>query len=75
VAGKLQLDTGETVRVIERMGFNHDVGARTAWVKQDDHEFMVVYLRPGTWRRWSAADRTQPLIEHLKRAKEARSGW
>jgi hypothetical protein len=47
-------------RVIERLGFNHDVGARAAWVEHDGKGFMAVGNR-GAWRKWSAADRAQPL--------------
>jgi hypothetical protein len=61
----VKLDTDEAVRVIERLGFNHDVGARTAWASHAGEEFMIVHLRPGTWRRWKAADRVRPFIEHL----------
>ena len=51
--------------VMER-SYNHDVGANTAWVKFDGREFMAV-RKNGAWRKWTARDRTQPLIDHIER--------
>ena len=69
---EVQLEGGKLAMcsVIKRMGFNHDIGALTIWVSHEGKEFMAV-RKLGAWVKWTAADRTQPLVEHLIRiAKE-----
>lgn len=57
------LESGETVqcKVIERMGFNHDVGAYSFWVEYSGKEFMAVG-RNGIYKKWSAKDRIAPMF-------------
>jgi hypothetical protein len=54
------LESGEIARcrVIERMGFNHDVGACAVWVEHDGRQFMAVGGH-GVWRKWMAKDQVQ----------------
>jgi hypothetical protein len=58
--------------VVERMGFNHDIGMRAAWVELNGHEFMAVN-QLGFWRKWGPADRAEPLIEHIEREAKRRA--
>jgi len=69
---QVQLENGQLAIcfVIERMGFNHDIGAQTIWVSHGGMEFMAV-RKLGAWRKWSAADRARPLVEYLKRKTES----
>jgi hypothetical protein len=64
---QVALEDGSLVMcdVMER-SYNHDVGARTVWVNHDGKEFMAVH-RLGAWRKWTARDRVQPLIDHIER--------
>jgi hypothetical protein len=59
---RVALESGElaTCRVIERLGFNRYIGARTIWVEHDGKQFMAVG-NPGAWRKWKAQDRVQWL--------------
>jgi hypothetical protein len=50
--------------IVERMGYNPDIAANTIWVENNGKEFMAV-RKLGAWRKWGAADRARPLIEHL----------
>lgn len=52
--------------VLERLGFNHDVGRRAIWCGYEGKEFMAVCVG-GFWRKWGAKDRVKPMIEHLER--------
>lgn len=68
---QVQLGNGEdpvVCSVVENLGFRHDIGMYAKWVEYNGKEFMAVRPRgPFPWRKWSAADRTRPLREHLER--------
>lgn len=70
---QVALEDGSLVvcRVVERLGYNHDLGATAAWVEYDGKEFCAE-RRLGAWRKRTAQQRAQPLIEHIERC--AKSG-
>lgn len=54
-------------KVVESLGYNHDLGAFCKVVELEGRE--VVVKRPRgmkLWRRHTSAERTAPLIEALK---------
>ena len=59
---------GKKVKVLDKGGFNHDIGMHTKVVEIDGERVRVVG-GAGHWRIWSAADRTRPLREAIAR------GW
>lgn len=54
--------------VVEHMGFNHGIGAKTAWVEYRERQFMAIWWAGG-WRKWTAGDRVQPIIEWAERER------
>jgi hypothetical protein len=52
---QVALENGEIAacRLIERIGFIHDIGARACLVEYDGKQFMAVGKRGG-WRKWTA---------------------
>jgi hypothetical protein len=65
---QVALEDGSLVmcKVIERLGYNHDLGANAAWVEHDGKEFCAE-RKLGAWRKRGARDRITPLLEELKR--------
>jgi len=59
---------GKRYKVVESMGFNHDIGRYAKIVRDGDRDRMAV-KEAGQWRFWGAADRVQPLVEAIER------GW
>ena len=70
---QVSLEDGSLVmcKVIERLGYNHDLGATAAWVEHNGKEF-VAERRLGAWRKRTVQQRVQPLIDHIERC--ARNG-
>lgn len=60
------------LRIVERLGYNHDLGAYCKFVEYEGREILV--KRPKglkIWRRYTPAERVQPLVEHLlQKAKD-----
>ena len=56
--------------VIERLGFNHDIGGYVAIVRAGGSEATVV-KQGGVWRFWTPADRARPLIDYYQKLEEA----
>jgi hypothetical protein len=53
--------------VLERLGFNPDVGGYVAIVRDDERDVTVVKQGKGPWRFWTPKDRTQHLnVKELK---------
>jgi hypothetical protein len=67
MAAGIEID-GKRYKVVESMGFNHDIGRCAKIVKDADRERVAVKESTG-WRFWGAADRAQPLIDAIER------GW
>lgn len=70
MAGKINVvsDDGKLhfLKVIENLGYNHDFGTFAKIVEFDGRE--VVVKRPRglkLWRMHTAAERVQPLVDHL----------
>ena len=59
---------GVKCKVVESLGYNHDMGGYVKRVVYDGKEQMAVG-GPGRWRLWTPTDRTQPLREAMAR------GW
>lgn len=61
---------GKHYKVIEHLGYNHDIGKRVVQVETDDGPRMAVAGSPGMgYRFWTAEDRVVPLREAINR------GW
>jgi hypothetical protein len=63
---------GGTVRcrVVESLGFVHNVGAWANVVEHAGAEKTVVGAGKGLWRFWAAKDRAQPLVDARKREQQ-----
>lgn len=59
---------GRKVKVLNKGGYNHDIGKNWKMVEIDGERKMVVGSA-GYWREWTPADRTRPLRE------AAAKGW
>ena len=59
---------GKKVKVLDKGGYNCDIGMQTKVVEIDGKPVRVVGSA-GYWRVWSPADRTRPLREAIAR------GW
>lgn len=59
---------GKKVKVLDSLGYNHDIGAYVKRVEIDGKPQMAVGTR-GSWRLWTARDRTRPLREAIA------NGW
>jgi hypothetical protein len=59
---------GVKYKVIDSLGYNHDVGAQVKMIEYEGKRAMVVGSA-GRWRLWTASDRTAPLREAVAR------GW
>ena len=57
------LESGERVRLVERLGYNHDTAAQAAIAILEGNEITIVQRGRGKWRRWTARDRARPLVE------------
>lgn len=69
---KVMIDGTEvTCPVVERLGFNHDIGAYAAVVVHDGGEKTAVKRPGGTWRLWMPRDRVRPLREHILQSAAA----
>jgi hypothetical protein len=66
-------DIDVACEVVERMGYNHDVGMYATLIQLGEEQKIAVRPPNGTWRLWTARDRVQPLVEHIARC--AREGW
>lgn len=63
---------GFRCKVVESLGFVHDIGRRASVVLHEGVERKAVYSGPGGWRFWTPRNRIQPLIDELeRRAREA----
>lgn len=65
---QVSLEDGSLVmcEVVERLGYNHDIGADAIWVKHGDKEFCAE-RRLGAWRKRTPRNRITPLLEELQR--------
>lgn len=57
---------GTKCKVVESLGFVHDIGMRAVVVLHDGVERKAVGSR-GQYRFWGARDRVQPLVDELER--------
>jgi len=65
-----KIKVGEhSYQVVEKLGFNHDMGGYAAIVMAGGRERTIVKQGTAPWRFWSADDRAQPLIDAMAR------GW
>jgi hypothetical protein len=62
----VMLESGERVRLVERLGYNHDMAAHAAVAMYEGKEITII-RRGGKWRRWTAQDRARPLVESAKK--------
>lgn len=54
---KVEVD-GHKYKVVENMGYNHDIGMRAILIETDDGNKVVVSYRvAGPWRFWTPRDR------------------
>ena len=51
-------------RVVESLGFVHDIGRRAKVVLFEGREVMVM-LKGGLWQRHTMRDRVQPLVQEI----------
>ena len=60
-------------KVVESMGYNHDLGAYAKIVEFEGREIVV--KRPQglkLWRPHTARERVQPIVEHFERLRRER---
>jgi hypothetical protein len=56
---KIQIGGGE-YKVVESLGWVHDIGAYAKVVGTEDGEKVAVKYRGGPWRFWTAKDKLRP---------------
>jgi hypothetical protein len=64
---------GQKVKVLDKGGYNHDIGQYWKMVEIDGQRQMVVG-GPGYWRLWTGADRARPLREAMAKGWP-KKGW
>lgn len=67
MASGIEID-GASYKVLDSLGYNHDVGGYVKEVLTSDGPKMAV-KQGALWRFWTARDRVAPLMEAVKR------GW
>ena len=48
---------GKDYKVVENMGFNHDIGGYAKFVQTDEGEKVAVKFRGGQWKFWRPQDK------------------
>lgn len=74
MARSINVSDGTTIhacRVIESLGYNHDIGSRVNVVLHEGVERKAVGGGRYGWRFWTARDRVQPLVDHAEREAAA----
>lgn len=64
---------GKKCRIVESLGYVHDIGARACIVLDDDEVKTAISAGRGVWRFWTAQDRAKPLVD-AQRRKETPAG-
>lgn len=59
-------------KVVENLGYNHDMGAYCKIVSHDGREFVVKKWAGKVWAPHTAQERTQPIRDHLERLSRLR---
>lgn len=65
---------GKKYKVTDKGCYSHDFGAYWKCVATPDGEKIVVGGR-GSWRFWTAFDRTRPLREAMEKGWTPENGW